>query len=185
MRKINSLFLLIAAVARAQAPTELSIDAAKSTLTFHLVHKMHKVDGASHHVEGKARLLPDGQAQVMLRSPSESFDSGNSNRDAHLKEVIEAARFPFVELKALANRLAPPARFPTHETKTFAVQLRFHGVEQRLDVPVELIWESADRVRAHASFTISLEAFQIKRPSLMFVPVDDPLRIDAAVVFAR
>jgi hypothetical protein len=48
-----------------------------------------------------------------------------------------------------------------------------------------LTWESAERVRAHASFAISLEAFHIKRPSLMFVPIDDALKIDAAVAFAR
>src|SRR6478752_6439094 len=79
--------------ARAQAPADYSIDAKDSTLTYHLIHKMHKVDGVSHKVEGKARLTPDGKAQVLVRAASESFDSGNVNRDAHMKEAVEAAKY--------------------------------------------------------------------------------------------
>src|SRR6185503_6407555 len=72
--------LLAAAIARAQAPaTEFNVVPAESSITYHLVHKMHRVDGTSHKVEGKARLMPDGKAQVMIRVPSQSFDSGNVN----------------------------------------------------------------------------------------------------------
>lgn len=186
MRKlIPLLVLLAAAVARAAAPGELEVDTKSSSLTYHLVHKMHKVDGVSHQVTGKARLLPDGRAQVMIRVPAQSFDSGNVNRDAHMKEVVEAARFPTVELKALGDGLTPPASFPATANKTFKAQLAFHGVEQVMQIPVALTWDSATRVRADASFTISLDAFKVERPSLMFIKVDDALKIDARLVFVR
>ena len=98
---------------------------------------MHKVDGTSHKVEGKARLLPDGKAQVMVRAPAESFDSGNVNRDAHMKEAVEAAKYPWVELKALGEGVTAPATFPTTQKKTFKAQLTFHGIQQVFDLPVE------------------------------------------------
>jgi polyisoprenoid-binding protein YceI len=157
---------------------------AASTLTFHLVHKLHHVEGVSHSVEGRARLLPDGTAQVMVRVPSGSFDSGNVNRDAHAKEAIEAARYPFVVLKA-SGALVPPTQMPTTEQRSFTAQLSFHGVDESLTLPVTLRWENPGRVRATARFAISLEHFKVERPSLMFVKVDDQVWIDADLVFQK
>ena len=47
------------------------------------------------------------------RAPLDSFDSGNSNRDEHMKEAVEAARYPLVELKAATS----PTREMTVEGK--------------------------------------------------------------------
>lgn len=186
MRKLPILaILLLGAVARAQQPADYAVDAKGSSLTFHLVHKMHKVDGASHKIEGKARLLPDGKAQVMVRAPSESFDTGNVNRDAHMKEAIEAAKYPWVELKALGEGVTVPATFPTTQKKTFKAQLTFHGVQQVFEVPVDITWESAQKVHAQVTFPISLDAYKVERPSLMFVKVDDELKVDAKLAFTR
>ena len=183
---IATVLVAAAAVARAQAPAEeLSVVPASSSITYHLVHKMHKVDGVSHKVDGKARLMPDGKAQVLVRAASESFDSGNVNRDAHMKEAVEAAKYPFIELKALGDGVKPPATFPTTEKKTFKAQLTFHGIQNVFDLPVEITWESATKVHAKTTFAISLDGYKVERPSLMFVKVDDELKLDAKLVFTR
>ncbi len=185
MRKLGFYVVLLgAAVARAQAPAT-DFNVAGGELTYHLVHKMHKVDATSHKLEGKARITPDGKAQVMVRVPSESFDSNNVNRDEHMKETVEAAKYPWIELKALGDGLAPPATFPTTQHKTFKAQLSFHGVQQVFDLPVDVTWESATKVQAAASFAISLDTYKVERPSLMFVKVDDELKLDAKLTFAR
>jgi polyisoprenoid-binding protein YceI len=188
MRKlaIAAAVVAAAAVARAQAPAaDFSVVPAESSITYHLVHKMHKVDGVSHKVEGKAHVLPDGKAQVVVRVPSESFDSGNVNRDSHMKESVEAAKYPFIELKALGEGVTPPATFPTTQKKTFKAQLTFHGIQQVFDIPVDITWDSATKVHASTTFTISLDNFKVERPSLMFVKVDDALKLDAKLAFAR
>jgi polyisoprenoid-binding protein YceI len=180
-----TLLVLAGGVARAEAPADFSVDARDSTITYHLVHKLHHVDGTSHKVEGKARLQPDGKVQVMVRAPVESFDSDNVNRDAHMKETVEAAKYPWVELKALGEGVTPPAKFPTTEKKTFKAQLGFHGQQQQFDLPVELTWESPTRVKATVAFAISLDKYKVERPSLMFVKVDDELKLDAKLAFTR
>jgi polyisoprenoid-binding protein YceI len=193
MRSLIAVALLtFTSVARAQTPaattataTDFNVVPAESSLTYHLVHKMHKVDGVSHKVEGKARLAPDGKAQVMIRVPSESFDSGNVNRDAHMKEAVEAAKYPFIELKALADGVTPPTTFPTTQKKTFKAQLNFHGLQNTFDLPVDVIWESASKVKAQTTFAISLDGYKVERPSLMFVKVDDELKIDSKLAFSR
>ena len=130
-------------------------------------------------------MMPDGKAQVMVRVPSESFDSGNVNRDAHMKEAVEAAKYPWIELKALGEGLTPPSTFPTTQKKTFKAQLSFHGEQKVFDLPVDVIWDAANKVHATATFAVSLDGYKVERPSLMFVKVDDELKLDAKLVFTR
>jgi polyisoprenoid-binding protein YceI len=169
----------------AAAPVVLSVDTAQSPVTFHMVHKLHRFDAVSKKVEGKVRILPTGVAQVMVRVPVESFDSANSNRDAHMKEVTEAARYPLVELKGLCDACATPASFPTTVDRTIKGELSFHGVKKSVEVPVKLTYESPSAVRAAANLTLSLDEFKIERPSLMFVKVDDDLKLDVNLVLKQ
>jgi hypothetical protein len=185
MRTAALLVLVAPAIARAQAPIEFAVDSRASTITYRVVHKMHKVDGTSHQLEGKVRLLPDGKVQAMLRVPAASFDSGNVNRDAHMKEAVDAARYPTVELKAMGEGVSPASSYPATVDKTLKAQLSFHGIQQLIDVPVKLTFESATRVRAKTGFQVSLDAFKVERPSLMFIKVDDALEIAAEVLFTR
>jgi polyisoprenoid-binding protein YceI len=74
-----------------EAPKSYAVDGAASEVVYHLVHKLHKVDGRTHRVDGRAMLTPDGRGQVELRLPPDSFDSGNVNRDALMKEVLDVA----------------------------------------------------------------------------------------------
>jgi hypothetical protein len=53
------------------------------------------------------------------------------------------------------------------------------------DIPIDLTWESATRVRATCKFQISLDAYKIERPSLMFVKVDDDLQIEVKILFKK
>ena len=178
--------VLVAPAARADAPaTVLAVDNQHSTVTYHLVHKLHRFDGTSRKIDGRARLLAGGNAQVMVRIPVESFDSNNVNRDAHMKETVEAARYPDVELKALGDGVVTPATFPSTVDRRMKAQLTFHGVQQVLEVPVKIVFESADRVRVESSFTVSVDSFKIERPSLMFVKIDDDMKIDANLVFQK
>jgi hypothetical protein len=183
-------------LARAQAPAPapapagdlaLNVIAADSQVDYHVVHPLHKVNGKSKKIQGSARILGSGRAQVSVSVDADSFDSGNANRDAHVKEVIEAAKHPKVEIKAIGDGLTLPTSFPSTVEKTFKVQVGFHGLEPRptYDVPVKVTFESATRVRAQATIQLSLDAFKIERPSLMFKKVDDALKIEANVVFGK
>jgi polyisoprenoid-binding protein YceI len=165
-----------------QPPRAYAVDPAASEVVYHLVHKLHHVDGRTHRVEGRALLAPDGRAQVELRLPMDSFDSGNVNRDAHMKEVVESAKFPTLELKALCPglKLPPPGQSQIVACKA---QIDLHGVKQLEDIKVEVTPGADGSVRGVSHFPISLDAFHIERPSLMFVKVDDAVEIDAKVMF--
>lgn len=171
------IFLLVLSTAAADDVRIFSAVPGSTKLSYRLVHKMHTVVGtATRDIEGKARIA-GGTAQVMIRVPAENFDSGNSNRDVHMKETVEATRYPWVELKAVGEVLLPDA-FPKVTRPVFKGKLTFHGVTQTIELPIALHWRSGGEVEAEGAFSISLEAFKIERPSLLMIKVDDKLDID-------
>jgi polyisoprenoid-binding protein YceI len=174
---------LIATVARADEQKPFVIDGGGSEVVYHLVHKLHHVDGHTRRVEGRAAVLADGRAQVELRVPVATFDSGNVNRDAHMKEVLEAGRFPTLEVKAIGSGLKLPPAGPATQTLPAKAQIDLHGIKQLVDIKVELSFNGDGTVKAATRFPISLDSFKIERPSLMFVKVDDIVQIDANLVF--
>lgn len=157
-------------------------------VTYLLKHKLHEVKGVAalakgSVLEGRARLMADQGVQVMVRAAVQGFDSGNANRDQHMQEVMEAARHPFVTLKAVLERVDLPTTFPAQTTHLLKGQITLHGVTAPLQTPVTLEWQSAQSVTLRTRFTVSLEAFQIERPSLLMVKVDDRLEITAALTW--
>ncbi len=161
----------------ADGPVDLAV-APGSTISYLLIHKFHEVVGTSTVVEGRARLLPGGGLQVMVRAKVDSFDSGNGNRDAHMLEVTEAARFPLVTLKA-AGTLTPPATYPATLALDLDGEVGLHGVTRAVKVPVTVTFTSPKEATAEGTLTLSLEAHGVERPSLLFVKVDDALVVKA------
>jgi polyisoprenoid-binding protein YceI len=184
--KRSSLAVLASLLVSASAFAQEAANAARlysvrpddSALIYHLKHKLHEVDGKAKPTEGKARILPDGTLQVAVRANVADFDSGNENRDAHMKEATEAAKFPTIEFKGVATGVTVPSSFPAEQAVVLKGQLTFHGVKQTMDVPMKVVFTSARDVSAEGSFQISLESFKVDRPSLLMVKVDDALGLE-------
>lgn len=156
----------------------------KSRLRYTLKHKMHTVQGTSGAAVGKVVCFSDGTAQVMVRVDVGTFDSGNANRDAHAKEALEYARFPFVVFKGVVRGALPPKRFPTGPLRgSLEGELELHGVRRQVMVPFTLAFSSPTHATASFQFQVSLEGHGIERPSLLFVKVEDALGIQGDVEF--
>lgn len=179
---MTSMVLLVPVLVLAAAPPEARLFSVgpQSSVTYTLVHKLHEVKGTCRHIEGKGRVGPDGSVQVQLRTRVDCYDSGNGNRDAHMKEVTEESRFPYVEIKGAA----PPGTVPANATGAVQVPLEgkivFHGVEQPFKAVFQAAFNSPTHASVTGSFVISLESFHIERPQLMFVKVDDALTLQPA-----
>ncbi|MEO6950204.1 MAG: YceI family protein [Polyangia bacterium] len=177
--------MLFAARGHADGQVNLSVKTDESRVTYHIVHKFHKVDGVSKKVEGRVRILPTGVAQVAIRVPVESFDSENVNRDEHMKETVEAAKFPIVEVKATGDGMTMPTTFPSTMTKNMTAQVTFHGISHTIEIPVTVVFLAANKVVATTSFPISLDAYKVARPSLLFVKIDDAMKLDASLTLVQ
>jgi YceI-like domain len=171
----HALVSLLLLAASATAPRTFDV-LPGSTISYHLVHRFHEVTGVAKAVEGKARMLPDGTVQVMLRAPIESFDSGNSNRDAHMREVTGSGGQPYVSFKGVGKGTVPD-HFPSEMDVPLQGELTLK-TPRPTQVDAHVKFASADRADVTAKFPVSLEEHQVERPSLMFVKVDDQIQIE-------
>jgi polyisoprenoid-binding protein YceI len=158
----------------------LAVDAGTSTIRFHVVHKFHDIAGTSTRVEGKAVMSEDGTVLAMVRVPVATFDSGEANRDANMREVLEASKYPFVVFKGRAQ-LGRGAQ-PTTGPATMNGEVELHGVKQPVVVPLSVDPSGDGAVRVRGTFDVSLQAHHVERPSLLFVKIDDRCRIDVDLV---
>jgi polyisoprenoid-binding protein YceI len=169
--------LLLALAVTAAPGGAFVVDPAASVVKFHLEHKLHKVDGRSSSIEGKAVVGPDGKVMAMVRIPVASFDTGDANRDSHMRETLDVSKFPHVVLKGVTSLTTPVAHGKPLETRLQG-ELDFHGVKTPVDLPVEVSFAPDGSAVVRAKFPVSLEAHRIERPSLLFVKVDDQLLMD-------
>jgi hypothetical protein len=141
---------------------------------YRLVHKFHKVVGVSKAMAVRGTVDATG-LKIMARTQVSTFDSENTNRDEHMMEAVEGGKYPWVQVRAAL----PGFKLPTSGTATITVQaaVELHGVS--VNHPINIKLETHDGVHFKASFEFdeSLTAHKIERPSLMFVAVDDIIRI--------
>src|SRR6266702_3525423 len=91
-------------------PTLLALE--QGTLSYTVVHKLHQVTGTTQKLEGLARLQPGGPTLVQVRARVATFDSGNSNRDAHVREATQEPLHPVAEVKGTLPPLTLPLAGP-------------------------------------------------------------------------
>jgi polyisoprenoid-binding protein YceI len=173
---LSSLVALLV-VASAPVPGSFSVVPSSSLVKFHLHHTMHEVDGRSTQIEGKAVVGADGRVLTMIRIPVASFETGDGNRDAHMRQTLEAGKFPFVVFKGVTGLTLPVALGKPLETRLQG-ELEFHGVKHPVDLPATVQFGDGGAIAVHAKFPVSLDAYKIERPALLFVKVDDDVQLD-------
>jgi hypothetical protein len=166
-----SIALMLLLTVRGQVPLVLDAKATQ-TVMYGVVHKLHHVEGVSHELTGAAVELPDGTIKAAIKAAVATFDSGNGNRDSHMKEVVDAAHFPDVSVKAVMPNAVPKA-FPAEASGQAQLLVSLHGVDQQVALPVKMTFADSTHVHVVGSFEVSWLAFKIERPSLLFVPIDD------------
>lgn len=172
---------LLAAAARADAPPAPALlDLKEISLTYTVVHKLHVVTATCKVAEGKAAVTPGGPARVQVRAKVACFDSGDSNRDVHMREVTHEALHPYVSVKGTIDAVALPISAPVERTLNARVEL--NGEAQTVAIPITLSQEGSV-IRGRAKFPVSLDGFKIERPSLLTIKVEDTLTLEGDLAF--
>src|ERR1700739_1689544 len=96
MKKSLAVLLLVAFPALGRAHSQWVLE--QCTLTYHVSHPLHQVDGVSHAARGKG-VCKDGQCDFLIAVPVKSFDSGDSNRALHMLQVTRGAQYPMVTVR--------------------------------------------------------------------------------------
>jgi hypothetical protein len=146
----------------------------QSTITYHVSHPLHQIDGISHAARGKG-VCRAGQCDFLIAVPVKSFDSGDSNRDLHMIQVARGAQFPMVTV-----RVHLPASAASLATIAADLDVEFAGQTAHYkQVPFQ---HSAQGNEARISGTIpaTLSDFKIEPPTLLAIPTKNeiPIRVE-------
>jgi hypothetical protein len=171
-RKLLMAFFLFGAPALAQSGSQWILE--KSTLTYHMSHPMHQVDGVSHAAKGKG-TCHDGQCDFLIAAPVNSFDSGDSNRDLHMVQVTRGAQFPMV----LVRTRLPEATSPSGTLYAdLEVQLAGQTVQYK-HVAFERTTKG-NETEIVGTVPATCVDFKIDPPSFLTIPIKNeiPVRVD-------
>ncbi len=134
------------------------------------------------------RATPDGaDYSGELRVDLATLDSGIGLRNSHLRDnYLEVERGPEFRHAVLSDIVLDdplPASAGRHET-AFSGTLSLHGVERPVEGEAELRRRDG-RMQVEATFSISLEAFDIPPPRYLGVGVRDTVEITVTFDAAR
>lgn len=145
-----------------------------STLSYHVSHPLHQVDGVSHAAKGKG-VCQNGQCNFLIAAPVKSFDSGDSNRDLHMLQVTRGAEFPMIVVRTQFSE--SEIAFGTIHAD---LQVQFAGqTAQYKQVAFQLVTQGSD-IKLSGTIPATLTDFKIQAPSLLAMPIknDIPVRVE-------
>jgi len=176
-RKVLLGFLLFASPAFAQADSEWLLD--HGTLNYHVSHPMHQVDGISHAAKGKGTCHA-GQCNFLVAAPVKSFDSGDSNRDLHMLQVVRGGQYPMVSVRT---------QLPSDTAKSTTIhadlEIEFAGqTVQYKQVPFQLSIQG-NEAKLTGTIPAKLTDFKIDPPSLLAVPVKNDIPVYVELTWKR
>lgn len=149
----------------------------ESYITYKITHPLHEVEAKSK--DAFCIILADVPKkeikEVAVQVDVTSFDSGNSNRDSHAMETVNAITYPAV-------RFLSTSVVPKGDSLMVDGKLTFHGVTKEISMEVFPDWMK-DKLIVTGKFNISLTAFKIKRPSLFLIPISDKCEFTLKEVF--
>lgn len=171
-RKLLLAFLLLALPRLARGDSQWVLE--QSTLTYHVSHPLHEVNGVSHAAKGKG-VCQAGVCDFLIAVPVKSFDSGDSNRDLHMLQVTRGGEFPMV----IVRTQIPEQRAESGAIKA-DLEVQFAGQTAHYkQVPFQATTQGKE---IHITGTIPATAsdFKIDPPKLLAMPIknDIPVKVD-------
>jgi hypothetical protein len=176
-RSLTIVLLLVVFPLLALADSQWALE--QSTITYHVSHPLHHVEGVSHAARGKG-ICQAGECDFLIAVPVKSFDSGDSNRDLHMLQAVRGAEFPMVTV-----RTHLPESALVSGTVHADLEVQFAGQTAEFkQVPLELTIQGNE---AHISGTIpaTLTDFKIEPPSLLTIPIKNDIPVSLDMTWRR
>lgn len=151
----------------------------QSTLTYHVSHPLHQVDGVSHAAKGKG-VCHAGQCDFLIAVPVKSFDSGDSNRDLHTLQVTRGGQFPMVTVR---TKLPEEASASATIHADLEIQLAGQTAKYK-QVSFEHVTQG-NKTRISGTIPATITDFKIDPPSLLAIPVKNEIPVRVEMTWRR
>ena len=164
--------LLIILLLSSAFSSDFSVDTTYSYIKYTGNHPLHSWAGISKDIDFK--LDCDIVDCIMsVSTPLEKFNSGNDSRDSNMLYYTESLSYPLVSFKS--NSFKFNGKFD----KSISVSgiLNFHGINR--EIPLKIILNKQNNgFWATCDFSFNLDLFNIERPSLLMIKIDNSIKIE-------
>jgi polyisoprenoid-binding protein YceI len=154
-----------------------SFETTASSVTYSMVHKLHSWQGVSKDlkVATKWNEQKNEIEQISIVVNVATFNSGLSSRDSHMMEVLDGLTYPRIIFSSSSVQY-------TSDGILVKGKLQFHGVERMIETKVKL--EKINNKWVFSGYLpVLLEDYKVERPGLLFVKVDNLVKINFQVAY--
>jgi len=166
-----SLFCLSSFTEKPAMKKKVSAIMELSTFMYGMHHPLHSFESTAKEFKCIAVYNEDSkQLEIVAVSvPVKNFDSGNSNRDSHVIETLDALKYPNITFSAQdvsyeGNKVSAKGKLIFHgESKPFTIT-----GEQTLNMK---------SLSIIGNFDVNMTEFGVKPPSLMGMSTDEEIKV--------
>jgi len=171
-----ALLFFLAAPARARQTT-LTLDPAKTTVSFTLHDVLHTVHGTFQLKSGMIAFDPaTGKAAGLIVVDATTGNSGNGGRDGRMhRQILESAKYPEISFapRAVMGEIAPQGDSHVEIQGTF----KLHGEGHEIEIPADLHITGTE-LAADLDFPLNYVKWGVKNPSTFILRVSDTVEIE-------
>lgn len=156
-----------------------SYQTTNSEVRYQIHHLLKTSEGTSHEARGKIVCVDaDANCQFLFAVPTATFDSGNSNRDAHMKQTVKEALHPLATVRGTMLKLEDSKSLST-------VTVDFAGKTVSYPLKNLKLSKKKDQIDIAAELVLKLSLHDIERPSLLGASIEDEVPISIKMSLAR
>ena len=142
-----------------------------SLITYFGVHYLHKWEGSTSDVKGVVSYDKNiDQYECSISVPLSTFSSGNDNRDSNMLVYCRAFEFPNINFQSTSIKV-------NESTLEIEGKIEFAGEEKEIKTNAKLNSLDNNLFTIEGELNILLSEFKVERPSLLFVEIEDLVKI--------
>ena len=146
-----------------------------SLITYFGVHYLHKWEGSTSDVKGVVSYDKNvDQYECSISVPLSTFSSGNDNRDSNMLVYCKAFDFPNIKFQSTSIVVK-------EKTLEIVGRIEFAGEEKEVKTDAKLISLDNNLFAIEGELDILLSEFEVERPSLLFVEIEDLVKIKYSI----
>ena len=147
----------------------------KSLITYFGVHYLHKWEGSTSDVKGVVSYDKNIlQYECSISVPLNTFSSGNDNRDSNMLVYCRAFDFPNINFQSTSIKVKGSAL-------EIEGKIEFAGEEKDIKTNAKLNSLDNNFFAIEGELDILLSEFKVERPSLLFVEIEDLVKIKYSI----
>ena len=146
-----------------------------SLITYFGVHYLHKWEGSTSDVKGVVSYDKNiDQYECSISVPLSTFSSGNDNRDSNMLVYCRAFDFPNINFQSTSIKV-------NESTLEIEGKIEFAGEEKEIKTNAKLNSLDNNLFTIEGELDILLSEFKVERPSLLFVEIEDLVKIKYSI----